>query len=479
MAEFRILRSGVQAARLYDFSDDAGIVTMKRTIRMSAIIAPWQPYLQGRSVRREQRKYMRDLTAERQRRAAEIGAHHGFSAEAAEAMLAALDRSGGTMAQFDHPEFGGSGQWMRGGMVMIGDMFNNTLKARVDALCNDLCTLPPPEPFGIGQGGMAGGNWWPAELGSPDATGSQNDSRYAWFGAARRRAIRDGGRTTVYDTGDHWISGVSQQQQNGIGGLVFTSQYGTVPVSSLPVAGMGSGSAAGSENPAESPAPSAPPVDTFEKAVPASPPPFVATATATTTDIAASSFTGLAWTYDDGSGATPERILLENAGTVDGPPSRRARYWSVEDGALMLFDADGLPVAHFDRLRREGSGLVATGTAGDGRGPAQTLRQEAGVPETPAAGLVLHLDLVATEWHFATADGEDLGHVLLGPDGRIVGSTRPSEALWRFDGDTLLFLHTSGRPTLRFDRFEYRAGRWTLRGAPVGRDVPGYVLTQG
>jgi uncharacterized repeat protein (TIGR03803 family) len=27
-------------------------------------------------------------------------------------------------AQFSHPEFGGSGQWMRGGMIMVSDMFN-------------------------------------------------------------------------------------------------------------------------------------------------------------------------------------------------------------------------------------------------------------------------------------------------------------------------------------------------------------------
>jgi hypothetical protein len=38
------------------------------------------------------------------------------------------------MAQFNHPEFAGSGQWMQGGMLMLGDMFNHALKGRVDAL---------------------------------------------------------------------------------------------------------------------------------------------------------------------------------------------------------------------------------------------------------------------------------------------------------------------------------------------------------
>ena len=50
------------------------------------------------------------------------------------------------MAQFSHPEFGGSGQWMAGGAIMISDMFNNALKARVDALCNELSALIRSEP---------------------------------------------------------------------------------------------------------------------------------------------------------------------------------------------------------------------------------------------------------------------------------------------------------------------------------------------
>jgi hypothetical protein len=39
------------------------------------------------------------------------------------------------MAQFSHPEFGGSGQWMVGGAVMISDMFNNALKTRCATNC--------------------------------------------------------------------------------------------------------------------------------------------------------------------------------------------------------------------------------------------------------------------------------------------------------------------------------------------------------
>jgi hypothetical protein len=78
------------------------------------------------------------------------------------------------------------------------------------------------------------GSWWPAELGSPNGSGGQNNVRYAYFANARRLAIDVGGNVTVYDTLDHQIGGVSQQQ--GIGGSVtLSSQYGTVDVASLPV----------------------------------------------------------------------------------------------------------------------------------------------------------------------------------------------------------------------------------------------------
>jgi hypothetical protein len=33
----------------------------------------------------------------------------------------------GAMAQFNPPELGGDGQWMRFGMAMVGDRFNLTL----------------------------------------------------------------------------------------------------------------------------------------------------------------------------------------------------------------------------------------------------------------------------------------------------------------------------------------------------------------
>jgi hypothetical protein len=74
--------------------------------------------------------------------------------------------------------------------------------------------------------------WWPAELGSPASTGAQNDLRYACFPGSRQLAIEQGGQVRVYDTGDHRISGFSQQQ-GGDQSLTFTSQYGLVRVADL------------------------------------------------------------------------------------------------------------------------------------------------------------------------------------------------------------------------------------------------------
>ena len=58
--------------------------------------------------------------------------------------------------------------------------------------------------------------------------------RYACFPATRRLAIQQGGRTRVYDTGEHVIGGFSQQQ-GGDRSLTFNSQFGLVRVADLPV----------------------------------------------------------------------------------------------------------------------------------------------------------------------------------------------------------------------------------------------------
>ena len=184
----------------------------------------------------------------------EIGQRHGFGIDAVEAMLGALRRGSGSMAQFDHAEFSGSGQWMRGGMTMISDMSNDRLKSRVAALAADLSAWldrRPPQAAAPREGGDQGvrsagsaadagaqggssGGWWPADLSHPASSGSQNQQRYAWFPDARRLVVDDGSEVCVYDTQGHLIEGVSQQQ-SGRGSMTFRSQHGTVEVGELPL----------------------------------------------------------------------------------------------------------------------------------------------------------------------------------------------------------------------------------------------------
>ena len=195
------------------------------------------------------------VTPEAEYAIADIAHRHGLSREAVLAMLFAMHAGGGTMAQFDIPELGGSGQWMRGGMTMVGNMFDNALKARVDALCNELTQLLATTTVfpasGYAQHGFTAGNWWPADLGVPSSSGGQNDARYAIFPSTRRLAIQINGVTRVFDTGEHQIGGVQQQQGGGYGSVSFTSQFGTFDVSSLHE--LGSRHVA--ETPAAAPAP--------------------------------------------------------------------------------------------------------------------------------------------------------------------------------------------------------------------------------
>src|SRR6516225_10748350 len=90
---------------------------------------------------------MRELTEAGKQKITDLAQRYGVSADAVMALLQALVNGNGTMAQFNHPELGGSGQWMRGGMTMVGDMFNYGLKSKVDGLCSDLSQLLIQQPF--------------------------------------------------------------------------------------------------------------------------------------------------------------------------------------------------------------------------------------------------------------------------------------------------------------------------------------------
>lgn len=170
-----------------------------------------------------------------------IANRYGISTNSVANLAHAIIASNGSMAQFNIPELGGGGQWMQGGMTMVGDMFNNGLKATVDGLCVELSNLLnqgglqyKPLPNNQNQGGgFQSANWW-GDLGSPNSSGSQNGMSYAIFNNSNRLAIQLNGAVTVFNTLDHQIGGVGQQQ-GGNYSVSFSSQYGNVNLDTLPI----------------------------------------------------------------------------------------------------------------------------------------------------------------------------------------------------------------------------------------------------
>jgi hypothetical protein len=129
---------------------------------------------------------------------------------------------------------------MQGGMTMVGDMFNYSLKNTVNNLCGELSNLIYNQNIFIEPTYQPGqfpssGNWWPTEFGSPSSSGAQNNFKYAYFpDPVRRLAILDNDRLRVYDTLNHHISGVSQQQGSN-DRFSVSSQFGYVDVYNLPL----------------------------------------------------------------------------------------------------------------------------------------------------------------------------------------------------------------------------------------------------
>ena len=214
-----------------------------------------------------------------------LSQRYGVSTDAVTHMLQAVYNGNGSMAQFNHQEFGGSGQWMNGGMTMVSDLFNYNLKNLVNNLCSEIAnslanhqTTPFSGSFqsqsqngmygqsqAAGQIGLANSlfvldptsNWWPQDLGIPSAIGSQNNTRYAYFANSHRLAVTAGGPAWVYDTLDHQIGGFGQQQGGGQS-ITFTSQYGTVNLSNLPVVSRDGVAVPAAAVPMAEPVPAAP-----------------------------------------------------------------------------------------------------------------------------------------------------------------------------------------------------------------------------
>lgn len=197
---------------------------------------------------------MKTLSTAGRQKVTEIAARYNLQPGTVQSLLNAVVQGNGTMAQFNLPELGGPGQWMKGGMTMIGDMFNTSLRGTVDKLCSELAELVTTAVFFESNDGPVGdtpahegarehpgapkgffsepSTSWPTIFGNPTSSGSQNNFRYAYFAAVHRLVIEDGGKRTIYDTKHHQITGVSQQQ-GGSNSYKFTSQEGVLDLTSL------------------------------------------------------------------------------------------------------------------------------------------------------------------------------------------------------------------------------------------------------
>ena len=182
-------------------------------------------------------------------------------------LLQALLNSKGTMAQFDHRELGGAGQWMPGGMTMVGDMFNHGLKAKVDGLCSGVTNLgyatlraiPRELSVTVTEAGWRPAGGRPRRLryrfGQPIRTRDTRPSVGSMVASGTRVPQRDWRaepsplclfqpKTSISSraewTRDRLRHARSRDQRRlsaagGGGSLTLTSQHGTVSVSTLPV----------------------------------------------------------------------------------------------------------------------------------------------------------------------------------------------------------------------------------------------------
>lgn len=424
-----------------------------------------------------------------QQRLAEIAGRYGVGTDAARLLLDALRRSGGGMAQFNHSDLGGSGQWMRGGMTMVGDMFNNTLKSKVDGLCTELTALlatlstatEPATAAGSFQtqsqgGGSATGPEHPwqdsrPDFGAPGLVGGQNDMHYAYYPAVRRLVMSEGGRVRIYDTGDHQLQGASQQQQNGSATLSFSTPSGPVFLSSFHLMEETMTPPSGTQTsgvPTSGTAKSGTP-----KSGAASPAAAESSEPAAETVPETSELDGTSWMFAPADGAAPTLVTLMKDGVLAGAPSDRYRYWAKESGGLRFFAEDGIPSARFDTAEQDSSG--ATVCLRSTTEPRPILRRPAAEASAAEDTLSLSIPLTTEPWILTDGRGAVLCRLKLLHGGQMEGGQADS-ARWRVSDGILSFLHTSGRPTIRFPCLRWQDDQWELSGSVIGDDANARIM---
>lgn len=177
----------------------------------------------------------------------EYAREYGFSVDGVAHLAGAVTDGGADMAMFDHPDFAGPGQWMRGGLIMITAAHDTALRNRIDALCHaisaDLRSAGLEDDPTVQRADRSARAWdvasargrsdWPPALGSPGISADNGDIAYAYFPARQRLAIRRHGHVQVFDTGDQVITGVSQTADTAGQRLVFTTTRGELSLAEL------------------------------------------------------------------------------------------------------------------------------------------------------------------------------------------------------------------------------------------------------
>ena len=182
---------------------------------------------------------MKQLSKTGQHQLETLARKYNLSLDAVTSLLYAVQQGNGTQAQFSHPELGGMGQWMQGGMIMIGDMFNNQLKNTINNLCTELVNLINTPSFWTDITPKAqnqtstNANWWPAVYGNPSSTGAQNQFSYALFSNIKRLAVKENDKVTLYDTMYFDIHGFSQQQGSNAENLKISTFQGEITLNDL------------------------------------------------------------------------------------------------------------------------------------------------------------------------------------------------------------------------------------------------------
>jgi len=74
-------------------------------------------------------------------------------------------------------------------------------------------------------------------------------------------------------------------------------------------------------------------------------------------------------------------------------------------------------------------------------------------------------ELVNSTWQFGRGDGSKIASNLkLLANGRITGHYHPNESRWSFNGKTLTFYHSSGKPSTTFSSIKKEKNRWVISG---------------